>query len=159
MDGIVVDRGVGQGVPQFADYYPVAAEFASLLYLAEGERGEYKTSLIETAIDVFDTAVLPAVTGLLDEHALHLIDFTGIDALELVSCLGPSSVAEVLAWAVNTVRGVYQEPPEPVAEYASCLGIDEVLVEVGGTGLASAIIYATVASVNRLAVRIASEGL
>ncbi len=159
MDGIVVDRGVGQGVPEFADYYPVAAEFASLLYLAEEEKGEYRISLLETAIDVFDTAVLSAVTGLLDEHALHLIKFTGIDALELVHCLGPSSVAEVLAWAVNTVRGAYQELPEPVAEYASCLGIDDALVEIGGTGLASAIIYATVASVNRLAVRLATEDL
>ena len=160
MDGIAAETRTGAGVSlglPLEDASPIVEEVISLIAIAGLEDGEARLALVEDAVDIFDYAILPEVSGSLDEVVLYMIKYTGVDMLELISCLTVEGVSETIAWAVNTLRGRPEQRPSSLEAYASCLGIDPVVVDADDRATASAVIYAAVTAINQMLSKLASE--
>ncbi len=155
VDVLAESRG-GLGLP-FENPEPIVDEIMGFLIVASVEKGEEKLVLIEEALRVFDGVLLPLVSQNLDEAALYLLDYTGIDFFELVDCVGGDTVAESVGWASRVLTdGVVFERPSGISGYATCLGIN-VDEDMDDRIVASAIFYGFIAALNRMVSNIALE--
>jgi len=128
---------------------PMVDEMVAFLVVASVSR-EAREELIEEAVRVFDYALLPAVRQGLDEAALHFIEYTGLDAIDMIDCIGGDALSETISWAVNTLAGIPVDRPKEVEAYAECAGIRGDLLSADDTLLASAVFYSFVAAINRV---------
>lgn len=145
----VLSKTVGAGLP-FTSFDPIVDEILSFLVVASVSDGEAVIDLVSEAVKVFDNAILLAVREGLDEAALYGIEYTGLDAFDLIDCLGGDALSETISWAANTLVGASASSPESLKAYAECIGIIEDLLSADDKLVASAVIYSFVAAINKL---------
>ncbi len=145
----ILSKTVGAGLP-FTSFDPVVDEVLSFLVVASVSDGDAAVDLVGEAVKVFDHVILLSVREGLDEAALYGIEYTGLDAFDMIDCLGGDALSETISWAANTLVGAAGSAPESLRAYAECAGIVEELLSADDRLLASAVIYSFVAAINKL---------
>ncbi|MCE4624352.1 MAG: hypothetical protein F7C35_00600 [Desulfurococcales archaeon] len=149
MGEAIVRDAMDLGLP-FQDMSPLVDEMVGFLVVAS-VAGREAIDLVNEALVVYDDVILPLIKARLDEAALYHIDYTGVDAFELIDCLGGDAIAGSLSWALNVLsENAAGEPPEEVVHLFGCLGIDKQLLDMSDDVAASAIVYAFTAAINRM---------
>ena len=149
MGEAIVRDAVKLGLP-FEDMSPVVDEMIGFLVVAS-VAGREALDLVNEALVIYDDVILPIVKARLVEAALYHIDYTGIDAFELIDCIGGDAVAASLSWALNVLSdNTVEEPPHEIEHFFECLGVDKQLLSASDDVAASATVYAFTAAINRM---------